>query len=158
MGVHFKADIDAFSADFMFRDEFPVDAQVVCFFPCVDIGRGEEEGPAFFLEARNHFLDLSVGVLMACIFKAVGGDEKNDVVRPVFRGEALLYIFDFFDSQTDRIQKGRAAARFIGIRRKGRHFLNIHMIVDGLHISVKEKSREIAFPFFFLLLAFLQKA
>ena len=135
----------------MFRDEFPVDAQVIRFFSRIDIGSGEEEGPSFFLEGRNHFLNLAVGVLMARIFQAIGGDEENDVIRPVFRSQTLLDVPDFLDAQANRIEQGRAAAGFIAVLRKGSHFPDVHMVMDGFHVGVKEEGCETAFPFFFLL-------
>ncbi len=115
------------------------DAEPSGFLGSVDVGSQEQEFPAvFLLLTANHGLNPVVAVAAAGVFQAVGGDDEEGLLRPVFLSGVLVDVSDVVDGPAYRVQQRGAAPDKVFLFRQGLDFLQRHPVVDHLNFVVEK--------------------
>ena len=111
----------------------------VRFLSRVDVRAEVDEVPArLFLFVRDEFLHLCLGELGACVLHAVRDDDDDDLCPlPVCRAR-LLHVQDGI---TDGVEECRRAARLIRSLGQRAHISDLSVLVETVHLVVKEHRR-----------------
>ena len=109
-------------------------------FHCVDIGTDEQELPAGLLLLLNHLLYFPAGILAACVFHAVCGDDKDGLFGNVLLAGVFVDVGDVMHGTADGVNQGGTAAYVIVPVRHFRDFLQGDPVVKHLAPVIKEDS------------------
>ena len=115
------------------------DAQMARRFHRVDVGAQKEEFPAILLLlALDHLFDPLGRVAAAGVLHAVGGDNKQGVLRHVLRPGVLVDVADVVDSPADGVQQCCAAPDIVLFVGDGPDLAHLHPVVEYLGPVIKE--------------------
>ena len=115
------------------------DAKAPGFLGGVNIGTQEQKLPAVLLFlVSDHLPHLFIRVLMAGIFHAVGGDDKQRLLRSILGPGILMHHANVLDGAAHGIQQRRGAAHAVLLFGHRLHLLQRHPIVDDHAVIVKQ--------------------
>ena len=116
-------------------------------FNRINICAKKEKFPSiFFFLSFDHLLYFINAINVACIFHSISHDDKNGMLRYIFRARIFVDISNVMDSTADRIQESRTAVHRIIVFCHRGNLLHLYSVIKDFTVIVKKHGRNQRLP------------